>query len=482
MEVEMRWQSVWVSALLLVAAAGVFADTFPEVMFILDGSGSMAQADRSGETKMDAAKKVLNQVVPEIPPEVKAGLTVYGHRTPKDCQDVQVIIPPGSDDRGALLTKANAIQPTGMTPISLAVTQTAELLKGRDAETTIILISDGEETCGGDPCAVVRALKAAGVKFVMHVVGLDVNAVAKTQLDCMAAEGGGEYFAATDAASLLAALEKVRAGIVQKVEKAKTTVVRKKTKLGKLQITMPGEALRALAGFRLIRAADGKVMKESELSSTDSTHPLIEGAYELELLFANPNYKPADVVPIGQFNVVGGEVTTVAFGGIAFNIADGLEDNNVQAVVVMDAATQTPLLQTTYNGNGYYLFKPKALLPGAYDVAIQYSRSEMPTVMAENLEVAAGALAYVTLDTGIELIQPPETSVTGWSLIPAGAKEPIIQVTRRHDNQEPLWRRFMTPPGVYDLYVTVRGMDEPLPVGEGIEIKKGETLRFDTGL
>ena len=478
----MRWQYVVVSVLLLVVTTGVFADTFPEVMFILDGSGSMQQADQSGETKMDAAKKVLNQVVPELPPEVLTGLAAYGHRVPKDCDDVEVIIPPGSDDRTTLLNKANAIQPTGMTPISLSVTQVANLLKGRDAETTIILISDGQETCGGDPCAVVRALKAAGVKFILHVVGFDVDPAEKAQLDCMAVAGGGMYFSATDAASLLAALEKVKAGIVEKVEKAKTKVVRKKTKLGKLQITVPQDALKSLAGFKLIRAKDGKVVKEAELSRADSTHPLLEGAYELELLFANPNYKPADVVPVGRFDVVGGEVTTIAFGGMAFNIADGLEDNNVQAVVVMDTATQTPLLQTTYNGNGYYLFKPKAVLPGTYDVAIQYNRSEMPTVIAQGLQVAAGQLAYITLDSGIQLSKPPDTAVTGWSLMPSGSDQPIIAVTRRWDNQEPLWRRFMVPPGIYDLYVTIKGMDEPLPAGEGIEIKKSETLQFDTGL
>ena len=45
-----------------------------------------------------------------------------------------------------------------------------------------------------------------------------------------------------------------------------------------------------------------------------------------------------------------------------------------------------------------------------------------------------------------------------------------------------MWRQFIVPPGIYDLHLLVEGMDEPLPAGEGIEIKKGETVRFETGL
>lgn len=58
----------------------------------------------------------------------------------------------------AALARIAAMQPQGMTPISAAVTQVADLLKGRAAETTIVLLSDGQETCGGDPCATVQAL------------------------------------------------------------------------------------------------------------------------------------------------------------------------------------------------------------------------------------------------------------------------------------------------------------------------------------
>ncbi|HPF98534.1 MAG TPA: VWA domain-containing protein [Kiritimatiellia bacterium] len=459
-----------------VQAAG-----FPEAVFILDGSGSM-QGPAGAQTKMDAAKSVMEKVVPEVPPEVRIGLAAYGHRRAKDCTDIEVLIPPGSADRDGLLARVKAIQPTGMTPIAAAVTQVADLLKGRTAETTIVLVSDGKETCGGDPCATVKALKTAGVNFIMHVVGFDVTDEDKVQLSCIAEAGGGQYFDAADPAALLAAFETVRKEIEQKVEKAKSSTVQKVSGLGKLRIAMPESALKSLSGFRITRKSDGKVVKEAELPGADSTHPLMSGDYSLTLLFANPNYRPPTEVALTDFTVAKGEVAEVLLGDLVFNMAEELNDLSVSAIIISESATGREVLKVEPNGNDYYLFKPKALPAGTYDVSFLYYRSPSPTKVAGKIDVAAGKEAYVTLDSGIVLVKPAETSVQGWDLIPSGNTTPLLSVRRGFDNQEPLWRQFIVPPGTYDVMVTVKGMDEPLPAGEGVEIKKGETLRFETGL
>jgi len=140
------------------------AEEFPEVMFIIDGSGSM-WGNAGGQSKIEAAKQVFEEIVPQLPSEVRVGLAAYGHRRKGDCNDIETLIPPGSNDRFALLQKVKAIQPKGKTPITKTVTQVANSLKGREVETTIILVSDGKETCEGDPCAAVRALKEAGIIF-----------------------------------------------------------------------------------------------------------------------------------------------------------------------------------------------------------------------------------------------------------------------------------------------------------------------------
>ncbi len=470
----------FLTAILLVPAC-VGAAGFPEAVFILDGSGSM-QGAAGAQTRMDAAKSVLEKVIPAVPAEVRIGLAAYGHRREKDCEDIEILVPPGSADRGEVLARVKAMKPTGMTPISRAITAVADTLKGREAETTIVLVSDGRETCGGDPCAVVKALKAGGIHFVMHVVGFDVTDEDKAQLSCIAEAGGGTYFGAANADALLAALETVRKEIEQKVEKAKSATVQKATGLGKLRITMPESALKALAGYRVTRKPDGKTVKEAEFAGADSTHPLMSGDYALTLRFANPNYKPPTEVALADFTIAKGEVAEIVLGALVFNIAEELNDLSVSAVIVSEAGTGREVLKSEKHGNDYYLFKPKALPAGTYDVSFLYYRSPAAARVASGVAVEAGKEAYVTLDSGFAVVKPPESAVQGWDLVPAGAAEPALSVRRGHDNQEPLWRQFIVPPGTYDLRVLLTGMDEPLVLGEGIEVKKGETVRFNTGL
>ncbi|MGD9780683.1 MAG: VWA domain-containing protein [Kiritimatiellia bacterium] len=460
---------------------GALAASMPEAMFVLDASGSMA-GTAGAQTKMEAAKAVLAQVVPAVAPEVKIGLAAYGHRRPDDCSDIEILVPPGNEDRAAVMARIAAMQPKGMTPIAAAATQVAELLKGKDAETTIVLVSDGQETCGGDPCAVVKALKAAGVKFVLHVVGFDVTEADKAQLSCIAEAGGGKYFGAADAAALLAALQAVNAEIAQKVEQAKTQVVRQATGLGKLRIAMPESALKSLAGFRIVRKISDKVVKEGELSLADSTHPLMSGDYALTLLFANPNYQPPTEMPLGDFAVAKGETTEIALGALVFNVAEELKKAPVEAVVILESGSGREVVRILRHDNDYYLFKPKALPSGAYDVAFLYSRCETPSTVAADLAVAAEKETVLTLDSGIVVARPSETRVRGWDLVPAGGGEPVLSIRRGSDNEEPLWRPFPVRPGTYDLILKVSDMDEDLPVGEGIAIEAGQTVQFDTGL
>jgi len=473
----------WLLALacMLVAVHATRAQDYPEIMFVLDSSGSM-QAPLQGRAKLDIAKEVLRGVVPGLPPEVRLGLAAYGHRNPRDCEDVEIIVPPGSNDRAALLAQVDALVPVGMTPITLALAKVAELLQTRQGETTVVLLTDGLETCGGDPLALMRKLKQTDLRLVLYVVGYDIKDKEKQALLDLAQAGDGRYFPANDAASLLAALETVRKDIEKKVAKAKTEKVQKKTGLGKLHLTLPAAAVKSLAGIQIRRRGEEKVVKKAKLSAADSMHPLMSGEYELWLDFANPNYKPPTSIKLGGFNVNGGATTELALGAIAFNLADGLADHNISFLQIIARATGEVLIKTEVLGNDYYLFKPKPVPDGIYDLAIGYYRSPAPMLLATNITVAAGKQATVTLDAGFVLKKPASTSVTGWDLLRSGSQERFLQVRRGHDNQEPLWRRFIVPPGRYNLLVYVKGMDEPLPAGSDIEVRKGQTIEFDAGL
>jgi hypothetical protein len=449
----------------------------PEVMFILDASGSM-WGPAGDVRKIEAAREVMAKVVPALPDGIGVGLTVYGHRRKGDCNDVEIMIPSGSTDRTGLLAKVKEITPKGMTPMAASVRMVADELKSREGETTIILVSDGIETCDKDPCATIKKLKDSGIKFILHVVGFGVDQEGRNQLTCFSEAGGGTYFQATDANSLLSALETVKKEIEVKVEEAKTTTVKAQTKLGKLKISMPESALKTQGEIKIVRTKDNKVIKNAT-PQTEGTHPLLAGEYDVILQFSNTNYKPASEASLGRFEVKGGEVTEINLGAMVFNKAKGLGDA-AAAVAILPAGSDKPFVRNDAGGNDYYLWKAKPLPAGTYDLGLVYGRLPDLFKVVKGIAIEAGKETVVTLDSGIQL--KPNPQIVSWQLTPSGREECILKVKRRWDNDYPLWKAFPVVPGTYDLGVFLKGMDEPLPAGDGIEIKKGEVLLFDPGL
>ncbi|MCP5459647.1 MAG: VWA domain-containing protein [Gammaproteobacteria bacterium] len=184
------------------------------VLFILDASGSMwGQVDQ--KPKIAIAKEVMTQLVQDLPAGIKAGLEVYGHRSKGDCNDIEVLVPIGAGDKPDLIKQIQALQPKGKTPITLALKQAAEQLRSLEDETSVVLVSDGKETCDGDPCTLVRELRQQGIKIKVHVVGFDVNQDEKEQLVCIAEAGGGRYFSADNTAQLQDALTEVKQEVVK---------------------------------------------------------------------------------------------------------------------------------------------------------------------------------------------------------------------------------------------------------------------------
>jgi Ca-activated chloride channel family protein len=181
------------------------------ILFIVDSSGSM-KAKAGSKTRMEAAKEVVSTLVSELPAGINAGLMAYGHRRKNDCTDVELIMNVGPVDRELFSTKVRELQPFGETPISFSIRQAADVLKSLKGKRSIILISDGEESCNEDPCAVAADLKKANVDLKVHVVGFGLDKpAAKKQLSCIADATGGLYKEAADAAQLKTALEGIAA-------------------------------------------------------------------------------------------------------------------------------------------------------------------------------------------------------------------------------------------------------------------------------
>ncbi|HUF56320.1 MAG TPA: VWA domain-containing protein [Thermohalobaculum sp.] len=193
----------------LALPAGAQQADGTKTILVLDASGSM-WGQIEGRAKITIAQEVVAGLLADMPGDRALGLTAYGHRRKGDCGDIETLVPPAPGTADEVLAAVMAIKPKGKTPLSAAVLAAAEVLKYTEEPATVVLVSDGRETCDLDPCEVGRRLEETGVGFTAHVVGFDVADEAdRAQLRCLAESTGGRFLTASNAAELAEALDEV---------------------------------------------------------------------------------------------------------------------------------------------------------------------------------------------------------------------------------------------------------------------------------
>ncbi|MEN0051289.1 MAG: VWA domain-containing protein, partial [Bacteroidota bacterium] len=175
------------------------------IIFIYDASGSM-WGELEGKTKRSIAASVLSEIVTQLPDEQQVGLVAYGHRKTGDCKDVEFLVNISNTDKSAITTSLKSIKSLGRTPLGYAASQVINQLKVSQTKATIILLTDGIESCEGNLCKVIAAAKKEGVEFKLHIVGFGLKAEEAEQLKCATNAGEGEYFDAINADGLAESL------------------------------------------------------------------------------------------------------------------------------------------------------------------------------------------------------------------------------------------------------------------------------------
>ncbi|ESX09556.1 VWA domain-containing protein [Mesorhizobium sp. M0761] len=194
-----------VAAALLLLSMTSLGFAANKVIIILDASGSMwAQID--GKPKLEIARESLRTVLQSVPGDDEIGFMAYGHREKGSCDDIELIVPPQAGSASAISAAADSLKFLGKTPLTAAVKQAAEALKYTEDKATVVLITDGLETCEGDPCALGKELEASGVDFTVDVVGFGLTADEGKQIACLADNTGGKYIQASDEKALQEAL------------------------------------------------------------------------------------------------------------------------------------------------------------------------------------------------------------------------------------------------------------------------------------
>ena len=213
----------------------------------------------AGGTRIEAAKAAVAAFVAKLDPNTRIAYRAYGHQSPtkaRDCKDTQMLVGFGaaSTNRDAILAKTQSVKAQGYTPITYVLQLAAGDIAKEPGARTIVLVSDGKETCAGDPCAAAKALAAADASLVIHTIGFNVDAAARFQLQCIARVGRGTYSDATGAADLGARLgAAATAKPAPPPKQTKTAITITKPKPGRLQVKNPD-----FRGHQVTEAESGK--------------------------------------------------------------------------------------------------------------------------------------------------------------------------------------------------------------------------------
>jgi Ca-activated chloride channel homolog len=172
------------------------------VEIVLDASGSMAKTV-NGKTQMELAKNAINNFLAALPVNAKVGLRVYGHKgsgsdsdKKLSCSSSDLIYQVSQYDSSKFKQALDPIQPVGWTPITLALEEAQKDLSKYPAENSnniVFLVSDGIETCEGDPVAAAKKLADSNISPILNVIGFNVDADGQKQLKEVAKAADGIY-------------------------------------------------------------------------------------------------------------------------------------------------------------------------------------------------------------------------------------------------------------------------------------------------
>ena len=197
----------------------------PPTMLILDASGSMKTPDADGQTRLAAAKDAAQMFSVAVPSDAELGFMVYGTEvgnSPEErdagCKDVKTLLPVEKGNVTKIPAEVGKVEASGHTPMGPALKQAAKELP-EDGERSIVLVSDGEDTCAPPPvCEVAKDLKKEGIDLTINTVGFLVDSKARKELECIAEAGGGEYMDAKDTVSLADSMKRLTTRTAQTTE------------------------------------------------------------------------------------------------------------------------------------------------------------------------------------------------------------------------------------------------------------------------
>lgn len=191
------------------AADDTPASCSEDAIVVFDASGSMQRLAYSGETRMSLARAAARSVVPAAAKVRNLGLVTYGPGRSTRCANIELKVPPQPDAAPRILAEIETMPTGGETPLTAAVEGAADVLDYKIRKAAIVLITDGDENCGGDPCATGQRLAATAAGLKVHVISFRVGTVPRFRAACLAETTGGVFVPTDTLEELTEALSRV---------------------------------------------------------------------------------------------------------------------------------------------------------------------------------------------------------------------------------------------------------------------------------
>lgn len=387
------------------------------VLLILDASGSMNARLPSGETRIAVAQRAVKGVAGSIPAQAQLSLRMYGAQSAahqKNCEDTHLAVPFGAASAAgaAITTTIDGTKAQGYTPIAYSLGQAANDFPAEARERVIVLVSDGKETCQGDPVLAARALAAKAI--MVHTVGFIVDSAARGQLQAIARATGGTYFDAPVGPELPDTLKSALGAC-----KATVVTLPPKPQPGKLRTT----SATWLTSHAVANVETGE--KVGEFNSSHMEMALPAGIYEVK--FGPASWKGIEVRP--------GETTMIAPGVLKVEASVQVSASVVDSETGERHGTISPVSTSV------------TLMPGVYD--LRFRKAEWRFVKVDGGKTTTLRPVAVILAPGLKWKTARVSTQDGTEVFRFDA----------------VTSRAALPPG--DYIVEVDGNKFPFPATEG---------------
>jgi Ca-activated chloride channel homolog len=439
-----------------VCAQGVKEQVIPRpttrILFVFDASQSMYGQWQS-DTKFDLAVKLFSNILDSLRKQtnLELALRMYGHQKqfpPQDCFDTRLEVPFGKDNITRIKNTLKTTTPKGTTPIAYSLSQAAKDFTPCDnCRNIVILITDGLEECGGDPCAVSLELQKKGIMLKPFIIGIGKNF--RDQFECV-----GTYFDASNEKQFRNALNVIISRTLNptSVQVNLLDVYGKPTETN-VNMTFY-DALSGLVKYNFIHSFNSK-----GLPDTLDIDPLI--TYNVVVHTIPPVYKDTVKFTPGKHNIVGIDAPQ---GFLIFKAIGNSTLKYLPCVIRKKGMHETINVQQFDQSEKY--------LVGMYDVEVLC----MPRIVVKDVEITQNHTTTIEIPLpGIAVIQK---STNGYGSLYAESKKGLVWLYNLRDNAQQQEILYLQP-GTYKIVFRSKYSNQSSYTTEkSFKVEPGQTVNL----